>query len=152
MALKFIVQAECDRLNRQSRQVEYLSAFSENKYWQRGQLGDFLITGGEQNERANAVISYAQESLRNSLKPVIILDGTGTLESSLISLYTANTRDNVANTQGILRVYSPSYRGYDVFGSMNLYTALQFLTDATKDRPRGSEISPAYIEAFLSTL
>lgn len=146
MATRFAAQAECDRRNRQGRQVQITATFTQDRYWKRGQLGDFLVAGGGQEDWASVVISYTQESLRRSLRPVIILDGTGALERRLISLY------NTGSGTGRLLVYSPEYPGYDVFGSMNPYTALQYLTDATRDRPRGSEISPAYIDAFLNVV
>lgn len=152
MALRAAVQAECDRNNQLYRQVRPIPNFSESQFWRNGQLGDFLITGGKQNEMASAVISFTQESIRRQLKPVIILDGTGTLEQDLIRLYTSNTGNRSARTRGRLRVYSQSYRGYDVFGGMDSYIVLRFLQDATRNRPRGSEISPAYIEAFLETV
>lgn len=148
MATRFAVQAECNHRNRQGRQVQITATFTQDRFWNRGQLGDFLVAGGGQEDWASAVTSYTQESLRRSLKPVIILDGTGALERRLISLYTTGS----GSGRGTLRVYSPEYRGYDVFGNMNPYAALQYLTDATKDRPRESEISPAYIEAFLSVV
>ena len=155
MALKEVVQLECNRQNRKFRQVKSISNFPESQFWSRGELGDFLIQG-EANEMAGAVISFAQESLYRSLKPVIILDGTGTLEASLINLYTDNdkTRNSslIARRRGKLRVYSPSYRGYDVLGNMDLFVALQFMNNATINRPLGNQITLAYINAFLETV
>lgn len=148
MAMKFFVQAECDRLNRMNRNVSNLTSFPETSFWARTRPGDFLITGGEQPERIRSVMSYVQTTLSVRSRPLLILDGTGGLEAPLIRLYTGRERAGL----GTLRVYSPQYKGYDVFGGMSRHTVLQYLTAVTADRPRESEINPAYIEAVLEVV
>ncbi len=148
MAMRFVVQAECDRMNRRNRNVSYRSSFPEDRFWRDIRTGDFLITGGEQMERSQAVLSYVRTILSSSKRTIIILDGTGGLESSLISMYSGTPKTG----RGTLYVYSPTHKGYDVFGGMDPYTVLQFLTEVTARQPRGSEISPAYMEAVLAVV
>lgn len=148
MALRFIVQAECDRMNRRRRNVLHRSSFPEDSFWSGVRMGDFLISGGEQIEQSLAVLSYVRTTLRSSKRTIIILDGTGGLEHSLISMYSGTLKTG----RGTLYVYSPAHKGYDVFGGLDLCTVLQFLTEVTARQPRGSEISPAYMEAVLEVV
>ena len=146
MAMRMTVQAECNRMNRQNRHVTVRQSFPMDRFWGSGSNGDFLLAGGGPNDRVNDVISYVRVSMMKLAKPIIILDGTGILENHLINLYTQDPNP----PHGQLRVYSSHYKGYDVFGGMNLFTILQYMKDVTAQRPRGSEISPVYIEAFLA--
>ena len=73
MAMRFVVQAECDRMNRRNRNVSYRSSFPEDRFWRDIRTGDFLITGGEQMERSQAVLSYVRTILSISKRTIIIL-------------------------------------------------------------------------------
>ena len=138
------IDKECESKNRINRNVkEYNRAINLDGFWRKAVSGNFLITGGNEEQRTVAVAAAIKEARVRFSGPIIILNGSELCEKRLISMASSHNL-------GKLIVSSPYYKNYELFYGMSENDIRALLRkQAQKNGVMDLASFEAYSEAFL---
>lgn len=143
MASRGDIQKKCARLN-EARNVRTVNRFGFQRFWE-GAWGSFLLTGGTEAARADALCAKLCHEMRRGAGPTVVLTGSSLLEREMIARMGGGAG-------GYLLVSSPDYRNYHFFYRWSPENIARFLLQAAELLRCGDGEMPAYIHAFIDIL
>lgn len=141
MAGKWTIERRCRELNR-VRNVREAGSVSLRQFWE-GAQGSFLITGGTERSRAQALTERLFLGMERR-EPACVLTESGVLEDLLIS--------GIGDRTGVLQVSSETYRNYHFFYGWDPVDIVRFLVQAASLTGCASPEMPVYIHGFIEIL
>lgn len=136
-----MIERRCQELNR-VRNVRKAGSVSLRQFWE-GAQGSFLITGGTEHTRAEALKERLFLSMAHR-EPVYVLTESRVLEDLLIS--------GIGACTGVLQVSSEAYRNYHFFYGWDPGDIARFLIQAASLTGCASPEMPVYIRGFIEIL
>lgn len=139
-------QRECNRLNAARNVTEHhtFAANADNFWVQCSTDGNRVITGGDDQQRIDMLMSMLRDHRSNSADPVIVLTGSAEMEAAVI-------RDAKEQLLGKVSVSSARFRNYDPLRDMDPSQMKQLLVSVAQHKGYNSlDLLEHYIEGFLA--
>ena len=143
MAGRWLVQRECNRLNRE-RGVVTRPSVRLADYWSLSR-GNFVIEGGSPQTRANALLVKLCNEMVRQTGATVVLTTSQDIEYALVN-WTQETQG------GFLKVCSPRYAGYDYFYGWNETEISQYLVGIAQRLGAADQSLIQLIDAFVNVL